>query len=121
MVLGPMNRFDTLPELQSQVKRGVAVYPLTGLQTTAVKVHMEQNNVHKFGQGTVTFTDAAAGKFNYSWHANDTNMPGIWDVWIEIIDPSGRIISSTNTEPLEIVDRIRGYAKYMMGRVGIEE
>lgn len=121
MSLGPMNVGDTAPEIQAQVKRGTNTYPLTGFATTAIKIHLylSQAHRHKFGKGTVAFTDAPQGKFAYAWHREDTDTPGVWDVWIEIIDSNGRSITSTNTESLQITSRERGYNKHAIGRLKV--
>jgi hypothetical protein len=120
-MLGAMNVFDTAPEMQGQIKRGVKPYDLKNLQTTAIKVHLYQprTNTHKFGKGTITFTDTTNGLFAYSWDSADTNTPGVWDVWVELTDANGKTLSSTNVELLQITNRMRGYSKHGTGRVRV--
>lgn len=121
MTLGPMNVYDTAPVWHQQFKQGAAAYPLTGLQPSAIKIHFSQRGtrVHKFGRGTIVITDAANGLYDYYWNAVDTSTPGIWDIWAELTIAPGQTLSSINTEPLTITNRVRGYSKFGMGRLAL--
>lgn len=122
MSLGPMCTFDTTPPMRGQFKQGADSYSLSSVATTDIKVHLwnEQLQQHKFGKGTIAFTVPEEGRFTYAWSSSDTDTPGIWDVWAELLTDEGPL-SSTNTEPLEIVYRNRGYQHYGMGRISLVE
>ncbi len=119
-MLGPMNRFDTQPALQGQFKQGKKVYPLTGLVTANIIIHMHHplKDIHKFGRGSVVITDPISGMFTYNWHQNDTSMEGLWEVWVELRTANGPL-SSTNVEMLDITKRTSGYMKNVVGRMKI--
>lgn len=121
-MLGPMNKNDTAPALHGQFKQGTAGYPLTGLTASAIILHFWQasTSTYKRGIGSVTITDSLLGKFDYHWHQQDTNTPGLWDVWAELRTSDG-LLSSTNVEPLQVYNRVRATPYRAVGRLALSE
>lgn len=122
MPLGPMNKGDTAPRGKFQFKQNATVFPLNA-SVDKIVMHLwhAPSYTHKHGAGSIIFTDAASGRFDYLWDVNDTDTPGIWEVWAELFTIDGPQCS-TNKETLEITDREKGYeSRHAVGRVNIEE